>query len=484
VRKNIRLASPAFASALLLASCNGSQVVPSEGGAKDATADVTVDHGSSDASVDKVVIIDAPPPPPPHDGPITFFSQLPGTLCFGAGGAETLVPGGLAAPTLTWLSLPEGFCAHYYAHVVTTRQIRFAPGGELFAASPATGTAGGAPTGLGQIIALADNNGDGYADGDVFPHSDGTPQNLTVFTTVASGSVQGLMFAPGFFYYQDGTQIMKVAYASGQTSLTGTPTVAVDISTANGRYVSSDHWPKTLDIADDGTIYVGNGGDQSQQCNASAFPTPLSQITGGILKIDGTPGGNPVAQGFRNPIAVKCQKGHDLCFSTELALDGSGGSGGREKVVPIRQGDNWGFPCCATTGVAYDDIAGTPNCTGVTADTVALVIGDTPFGIDFETGVWPAPYTNNMLVVLHGEAGSLVGERVVAVPMDSDSGMPVPSSDLGSSTLPPFAGGWDGTMGAHGRPGAVAFATDGRAFIANDWNGDIFWVAPAGLKIP
>ncbi len=467
----------AFASTVLVPACVTDRGASTDGGVTDARFDATLDQTSSDVEGEV-------PPPPPQDGPYTHYSQLPGSLCFASGGKKTLVPGGRDAPTLTWLTLPDGYCAHYFAHVATTRQIRFAPGGELFAASPSTPNAGGAGAplyGVGAVVVLYDDDGDGYADGDSLPHSNGTAQDLTLFTKVAS--VQGLLFTPGFFYFQNGTQIMKVPYAAGQRVLKGTPASVLDLSMANGRYPSTDHWPKTLDISDDGTIYVGNGGDQSQACNSAVFPGPLSSITGGIFKIDGTPAGSPVAQGFRNPIALRCQKGHNLCFATELGLDGSGGTGGREKIVPIRQGDNWGFPCCATTGVPYLDVTGTPNCSTVTSDTVSLVIGDTPFGLDFELGMWPAPYTRNILVTLHGEAGDLAGERVVAIPTQSN-GMPVKSSDIGGSTVPQFAGGWDGTTGAHGRPAAVTFAADGRAFIANDANGDIFWVAPVGLKIP
>lgn len=193
-------------------------------------------------------------------------------------------------------------------------------------------------------------------------------------------------------------------------------------------------------------------------------------------------GGTPVAQGFRNPIAVRCQHGHDLCFSTELALDGSGEGGGREKLVPIHPGDDWGFPCCATANTPYDGITGTPNCASVPTEPVSFVIGDTPFGLDFETGVWPAPYTNNILVTLHGAVGSWIGARVIAIPTQSN-GMPVTSSDLGSTTFSDIAKGWDDGLLDHGRPAAIAFSADGRAFIANDVDGDIFWIAPVGLKL-
>jgi glucose/arabinose dehydrogenase len=457
----------------MFAACSNGSVTPAKDGGSDG-------NSVADTGIPEVA-------PVPHDGALPpTYCDLPGSLRFGAGGVKTVVAGGENdAPSLSWLTLPDGFCAHYFAHVVTTRQLRFAPGGELFAASPSTPTAGAAPPGLGGVVVLFDDNGDGYADGDVFPHADMSAQNLTVFTNVAS--VQGLMFTPGSFYFQNGTQIMQVAYATGQRTITGTPESVVDLSAANNDYVSSVHWPKTLDIADDGTIYVGNGGDQSEACNVSAFPGAFAQLFqggGGVFKIDGTPGGNPVTAGFRNPIAVRCQKGHNLCFATELALDGSGGTGGREKLVPIRQGDDWGFPCCATANVPYGEVSemdGNPNCASVAAEPVSFVIGDTPFGLDFETGVWPAPYANNIVVTLHGAVGSWTGARVVAIPTQAN-GMPTPSSDLGSSTFTNLATGWDDGLLDHGRPAAISFSADGRAFIANDIDGDIFWIAPVGLK--
>jgi hypothetical protein len=44
-----------------------------------------------------------------------------------------------------------------------------------------------------------------------------------------------------------------------------------------------------------------------------------------------------------------------------------------------------------------------------------------------------------------------------------------------------FATGWDDMTRAHGRPATVEFASDGRMFVGNDNNGDIFWVAPLDL---
>ena len=171
-------------------------------------------------------------------------------------------------------------------------------------------------------------------------------------------------------------------------------------------------------------------------------------------------------------------------FAAELALDGSGASGGREKLVPIRQGDDWGFPCCATANLPYAAVGGNPNCASVPPESASFVIGHTPFGFDFESGIWPAPYANTVLLAFHGFVGSWSGARVAAVPTTSD-GMPAGTSELGGGAGPiDFATGWDDGLHQHGRPAGVSFARDGRAFISNDVNGDIFWVAPVTLNAP
>jgi glucose/arabinose dehydrogenase len=224
---------------------------------------------------------------------------------------------------------------------------------------------------------------------------------------------------------------------------------------------------------------VGNGGDQGEVCEE---PHPFH---GGILQLDGSPGGTPVAQGLRNPIAVRCQRGTNLCFAAELAKDYSAEQGGREKLLPIRQGDDWGFPCCATQGLPYSDVTPTPHCSAVEPEDASFIIGDTPFGFDFEPGKWSAPYRNSAYVTLHGVAGSWQGARVVMIEMDPRTGMPMQASDVSgkaSGALSDFVTGWDDGSHAHGRPSATTFAADGRLFIGNDNNGDIFWVAPLDLE--
>ena len=78
-----------------------------------------------------------------------------------------------------------------------------------------------------------------------------------------------------------------------------------------------------------------------------------------------SPGGSPVAKGFRNPIAVRCARGHNRCFARRA---GARLLGQRRAVArsscPIRQGDDWGFPCCATKDLPYPDVQPVPDCSG------------------------------------------------------------------------------------------------------------------------
>jgi glucose/arabinose dehydrogenase len=233
-----------------------------------------------------------------------------------------------------------------------------------------------------------------------------------------------------------------------------------------------------LDQADDGTLYVTNGDDETEGCD------PSLPFRGGVLKIGSSTTPQPVAKGFRNPIALRCLRGKNLCYAVELSRDYSGPRGGREKIVPVREGDDWGFPCCATRGVPFSDFPGA-DCSGTTPEDVSFLIGDTPFGIDFDLGKWPAPYTGSAFVPLHGAVETWAGARVVAIAIDSSTGWLKPGSDVdGANTgaMNDFATGWDDGRFLNGRPAAVAFASDGRLFLGNDINGQIFWIAPLELE--
>ncbi|MDP9000170.1 MAG: hypothetical protein M3O46_08670 [Myxococcota bacterium] len=427
-----------------------------EASSPDADADQSAD---ADDAGNVFADVDAAPP--------GSYCSLPGSVVWTALG-PMVMPGGAdaSAQDVSWLKLPVGFCAHYFGTVKTARQLRFSPTGDLFAASPTSGTTGGAGDGIAGIVILPDDNHDGNADSS---------------NAFISGlpSVQGLMFANGYLYYQDNTTIRRVLY----TGLRQPGTSEVVTSMTNWPQ-AFEHWPKVFDQAQDGAIYISNGGSQSDVCTAS------SPVRGAILKLNADGTTSVVAKGFRNPIAMRCEPHKNVCLVAELALDYSWNAAGREKVIPLRQGDDWGYPCCATggvpyTGVVYSGTNAVPNCSGVAQDGDSFVIGHTPFGLDFETGKWPAPWTNRVFVTLHGDAGLWNGARVVAIALDPN-GMPLPATELDSGSANPdnmleFATGWDDGKRDHGRPAPVAFAPDGRLFVGDDQRGAVIWIAPVDL---
>jgi glucose/arabinose dehydrogenase len=223
-----------------------------------------------------------------------------------------------------------------------------------------------------------------------------------------------------------------------------------------------------------------NGGEQGDRCES---PLP---VRGAIVHVASPASASPVAtvvaKGFRNPIAVRCHPGKGRCFALELAKDGSGDEGGREKLVPVRDGanDDWGFPCCATKGMPYPDVSGaTPDCSAVTEETDGFIIGNTPFGLEFAPSSWPAPFQSAAIVALHGRVGDYAGARVIAIPTDAATGEPIKASNLsGSGGFLELASGWDDGRQDHGRPAAVGFAPDGRLFLGDDIAGLIVWIAP------
>jgi glucose/arabinose dehydrogenase len=405
----------------------------------------------------------------PDAAPAGSFCSLPGSVVWTAQGPMVVPGGDASAPDLTWLHAPVGFCTHYFATVKTARQLKFAPGGDLFAASPTQGTTGGAGDGTAGIVVLPDDDHDGNADANID------------FLRGQLPSVQGLMFANGYFYYQDNTTVRRVPYQAGERPPTGASEVVTSMSNWPQAY---EHWPRVFDQAQNGTIYITNGGSQSDQCD------PAWPVRGGVFQLntDGTT--STIAMGFRNPIAMRCESNHDVCLVAELALDYSWNMAGREKVVPVRPGDNWGYPCCATQntpykGFTYRGTSTVPDCSGVAADTDSFIIGHTPFGIDFEGGKWPAPWAGRVFVTLHGDAGAWTGARIVAIALDSN-GLPLPATELDGGTTNPnnmleFASGWDDGTHAHGRPAPVTFAPDGRMFVGDDQRGAVIWIAPVAL---
>ncbi|MEZ4407140.1 MAG: PQQ-dependent sugar dehydrogenase [Polyangiales bacterium] len=365
----------------------------------------------------------------------------------------------LPAPDVPQAGLPFGFCIRRYASLRAARVMAVAPGGELFVSSPSTPTPGGAPIGVGGIVVLSDDDRDGVAETHTF--ASGMPD------------VHGLLFVDGWLYFTRGDGVYRTPYARGQRAIAaGSPQLVTDLRGLS----SAARWTHTLARAADGTIYVSQG-------QYYAFTCPTAPREGAIYRVDPS-STTPVfvSGGYRNPLFLRCDPSGARCYAAELSDDGwdpATGTLGREKLVVIRDGEDYGYPCCAGR-----DALGPPgrsrgaSCASVAQELRTWPLHDTPFGIDFERGNFPEPWRGGFFVGLHGAFASWENTKLEWSPVDRATGQP-------TGEWRDFVTGWGrSSNGVVGRVTDVTFAPDGRLFFTDDQGGGVYWVSPEEMSFP
>jgi glucose/arabinose dehydrogenase len=343
-------------------------------------------------------------------------------------------------------TVPGGFCLRRFASVVEARTMVFAPNGDLFVAAPMTGTPGGASGGPGAILVLSDDNHDGVAE----------------VTTFASGiaDVHGLTLGDGYLYFTTMNNVWRTPYASGQRQETAGARQDLALPALFG---TGGRWTHGLAHSVGGALYASRG--QYGSCGGNS---------GGEISRVGMASMNVVANGFRNPMYMRCHYKDEVCAAAELGEDGQAGA--REKLLGLRPQTDYGYPCCYST--SKPTAAASPGaCTGVKLEDASFVLSDTPFGFDWEHDMWPAPYKGAVFVALHGSfytSPQWAGARIVFANVDPTTHMP-------TETWRDFVGGFGPGGSVLDRPSDVTFAPDGRMFFADDQGGGVYWIAPASL---
>ena len=419
-------------AALALAACSATPPTPGasdagDGGSGDARDGGTRDGGGTDGGIPSG----------------TVFCDLPGGAATG-------------------LTVPADLCIHKFAQLKTPRVLAFAPGGEVFVASPSAFTAGGAPAGIGGIYALADDDGDGVADAPA------------IYARSADlSTVHGLAFVSDHeLVYTVGDAVYALPYASGQR--TGDTTARAKL--AGLPTGGASRFTHTLATGADGSLYVSTGQTDNDQC-------PATIRVGAVLRVGPghDPAGDVVVSGCRNPMYLRCAPWG--CYAAELTGDGWSGIGGAEKLIEVKDGADYGYPCCIDHGVPNPQLSPPPSpapgCSQVAVSVQSYPLHDTPFGFDFDVPRrWPAPYTGGLFIAMHGSFfNHWAGERVGWAPVDATTHRP--TADLAT-----LVGGFGMTGPVVGRPADARFSPDGRLFIADDQGGGVYWIAPRTLKKP
>ena len=351
----------------------------------------------------------------------------------------------------------SGFCLKEYALIPEARAITFAPNGDLFVASPSESAPGGANGGAAAIMLLSDDDHDGVAEAHVFLST------LDDKGTKAT-DVHGLALGGGYLYFTTKATVWRTPYVDGQRMATGYPE---DLGLP-AAYGTGGRWTHGLARSVGGTLYTSRGGYAT--CGASALPGDI-----GTIAADNT--FSYVAKGFRNPMYLRCHRTDEVCAAMELGEDLE--SGATEKMLKLQPNTNYGFPCCHSKDLPASS-GNNVSCADITKEDAWFPLSNTPFGFDWETGMWPAPFTGGVFVALHGSAYSAPswqGAAIVYAPTDPTTHMP-------TQDWAPFQGGWGPNGSVLDRPADIAFSSDGRMFIADDTSGSIFWMAPTTLAAP
>ncbi len=402
--------------------------------------------------LDRMVLEDAPVLPPPPDASEEDIEPSDAAPRDAPPPGPPFCQQGSDVPGV---SVPAGFCLRRFGTVRVARTLVIAPNGDLFVGAPSDSTAGGASGGPGAIVVLSDDNHDGVSEAHTF----------------ASGirDVHGLALGGGFVYFTTTSTVWRTPYSTGQRRETGP---REDMGLAP-RFGLGGRWTHGLARSVGGELLASRG--EYNSCGLNPVGEILRVSMGAFTTL---------ARGFRNPMYMRCHSRDEVCAATELGEDQTPGA--REKLVIVKPNTNYGYPCCFTTARPIH-AAEAPKCPGVTREDAEFVLAETPFGLDWEREIWPAPYRGGLFVALHGSfytSPSWGGARIVYARTDPVTRAPVEGWQdfLGRKDSGPGGFGPGGTMLE--RPSDVAFAPDGRMFFSDDQGGGVYWMAPLTLPRP
>lgn len=360
-----------------------------------------------------------------------------------------------SAPTIAGAAVTRGFFLRKFGAVPSARSMSVAPNGDLFVTSPARSTPGGEGGGLGAILVLSDDNHDGTAE----------------IGTFAEGlaDVHAVAVRNGYVYFTTESAVLRTPYTAGlRREMSGMRETVF-------RYPQGDdsRWTHGLDVRADGTVFTSMGvWGSSRECSARPNQGEIYRVGAG------DPMGARVVQGLRNPMYVRCHRSDPFCLAAELGDDRGPTWGALEKLVSLEENmQDAGFPCCITQRTTSPFNAGAFDCAAVTPGVATFELQMTPFGMDWEPGLWPAPFHRGLFVALHGSFYSLPkwqGASVVFARTD-ERGRP-------TGGFMPFLLGFGPDGSPLERPADVAFAGDGRMYVADDHGGAIYWIAPDDLR--
>jgi len=339
------------------------------------------------------------------------------------------------------LHAAPGFEVGLYAgDIPAARWLHFTGTGDLIVAR----------TRVGEVLLLErDRDRDGRADG------------RRVLVTGLDGP-HGLAIRGGLLYVAERTAVGRVPFDEGSGAVTGTYQRFITGLTADGSHVT-----RTIAFGPDGMLYLSQG----STCNVCEEKDPR-RATMMRFAPDGTKG-EVYATGLRNSVGFDWAPWSGALYATENARDLLGDDFPPDELNRIERRAFYGWPYVNGFNVLDPDLgAGHESLLSIAKPPAhGFRAHNAPLGIVFlRSGARPPGYERAAIVALHGSWNRSVpdGYKVVSLHWRED----------GSIEERDFLAGFLGDSGVIGRPAGVAEGPDGAVYVADDYAGAIYRVAP------
>ena len=360
---------------------------------------------------------------------------------------HSLTGRGVATPgadvIATRLRAAPGFLARLYAaDLPTARWLHFTSVGDLLVAR----------TRVGEVLLLAsDRNGDGLADG------------RRVLLTELDGP-HGLAIRDGWLYVAEKTAVGRAPFDEKTGAITGRYQHIITGLTADGNHVT-----RSIGFGPDGMLYLSQG----STCNVCE-EKDRRRATMMRFTPDGA-NGEIYATGLRNSVGFDWAPWDGALYATENGRDLLGDDFPPDELNRIERGAFYGWPYVNGFNALDPDLGTGHEPLLATARPPAHGFRphNAPLGIVFlRSPSRPPGFERAAIVALHGSWNRSVpdGYKVVSLHWRQD----------GAIEERDFLTGFLGESGVIGRPAGVAEGPDGAVYVADDYAGAIYRVAPRG----
>jgi len=360
----------------------------------------------------------------------------------GAQRAEIDTTAGAAAPTIPALdgrlrTLP-GFKIARFARVDGARFMALGPDGAVYVSRP----------GAGEVVRLADTNGDGVVESQAVAVRD-------------VRSPHGLAFHKGYLYVAGTDGVVRVRL--GPDGVARTEPERVNRYSGGG-----GHWTRTVIFGADSAMYVSIG----SSCNVCVERSPDRAA---VMRYDEDGrNGRLYASGLRNAVGMAVHPETKEIWVSQHERDNLRPSHENlppEEINILRDGGDYGWPYCWGDRQPNPEFNEPARCARTEPPALRIQAHSAPLGLTFLTGAtaFPDEYRGDALLALHGSwnRGEPTGAKVVRVRVRN--GRPVSYDD--------FITGWQDADGDRwGRPADVLVYRDGSVLVSDDDAGAIYRV--------